>query len=62
MAELKSTLPDTRAKKAIIARSRLLTDFVWTPLRDVPTYDENSIIKKEKALYGFLLFYVSLLF
>ena len=41
MAELKSTLPDTRAKKAIIARSRQLTDFKWTPIRDVPTYLRN---------------------
>ena len=41
MAELKSALPDTRAKKAIIARSRQLTDFKWTPIRDVPTYLRN---------------------
>ena len=32
------TIPDTPAKAAVIARSRQLTDFKWTPLRDVPTY------------------------
>jgi len=35
---LYSTLPDTKAKAAVIARSRQLTDFKWTPIRDVPTY------------------------
>ena len=33
-----STLPGTSAEKAVLARSRQLTDFVWTPIRDVPTY------------------------
>lgn len=41
MNELKSTLPDTPAKAATIARSRQLTDFKWTPIRDVPTYLRN---------------------
>ena len=35
------TLPDTSAKAAVIARSKQLTDFKWTPLRDVPTYLRN---------------------
>lgn len=35
------TLPDTPAKAAVIARSKQLTDFKWTPLRDVPTYLRN---------------------
>ena len=26
------------AEAAVIARARQLTDFRWTPLRDVPTY------------------------
>ena len=33
-----STKPKTAAEAAIIARSRQLTDFKWTPVRDVPTY------------------------
>ena len=33
-----STLPGTPAEAAVIARARQLTDFVWTPVRDVPTY------------------------
>lgn len=33
-----STLPDTPQKAAIIARARQLTDFKWTPVRDVPTF------------------------
>ena len=35
---LHSTLPQTEAQAAVIARVRQLTDFCWTPLRDVPTY------------------------
>jgi len=37
MADLISTKPDTRAKAAVLARARRLTDFRWTPLCDVPT-------------------------
>ena len=36
-----STLPDTPAKAAVIARSKQLTDFKWTPLKEVPTYLRN---------------------
>ncbi|MBO7275014.1 MAG: hypothetical protein J6V15_01425 [Clostridia bacterium] len=35
---LHSTLPQTPAQAAVIARSRQLTDFCWTPVRDVPSY------------------------
>ena len=33
-----STKPRNEREAAIIARSRQLTDFKWTPVRDVPTY------------------------
>lgn len=39
---LKSTKPDTRAKALILERARHLTDFKWTPLRDVPTYTSKE--------------------
>ena len=32
------TRPQTVAEAAVIARAKQLTDFVWTPLRDVPTF------------------------
>jgi len=38
MSKLTSTLPDTKAKAAVIARSKQFTDFKWTPIKDVPTY------------------------
>ncbi len=56
MNELNSTLPDTRAKKAIIARSRQLTDFKWTPIRDVPTYLRtvgNTVLPAGVEVTGF---------
>ena len=33
-----STKPDSRGKEAVLFRSRLLTEFKWTPLADIPTY------------------------
>ena len=33
-----STLPQTDWEKAVIARARQLTDFKWTPVRDIPSY------------------------
>lgn len=33
-----STLPQTDWEKAVIRRARQLTDFKWTPVRDVPSY------------------------
>ena len=33
-----STLPQTDWEKAAIARARQLTDFKWTPVRDIPSY------------------------
>ena len=33
-----NTPPSNAAEAAVIARSRQLTDFKWTPVRDVPTY------------------------
>ncbi len=53
---LKHTLPDTPQKAAVIARSRQLTDFKWTPICDVPTYtrqDGNTVLKAGVELTGF---------
>lgn len=50
------TLPDTSAKAAVIARSKQLTDFKWTPLRDVPTYINkvgNTVLPANVELSGF---------
>ena len=33
-----STKPKNEAEAAVIARAKQLTDFKWTPVRDVPTY------------------------
>lgn len=33
-----STKPKNAAEAAVIARSRQLTDFKWTPVRDIPTF------------------------
>ena len=37
-----STRPDTRGKRAVLARLRQLTEFRWTPLLDVPTYANKT--------------------
>lgn len=37
-----STLPGTSAEAAVLARAKQLTDFVWTPIRDVPTYTKTE--------------------
>ena len=51
---LKHTEPDTPQKAAIIARSRQLTDFKWTPIRDVPTYIVRRV-NGEKVRYRTVL-------
>ena len=54
--EYKHTLPQTPQEKAVIARSRQLTDFRWTPLRDVPTYlskTGNTVLPAGEELTGF---------
>ena len=51
-----STLPDTKAKAAVIARSRQLTEFKWTPVRDVPTYLRtvgNTVLPAGVEVKGF---------
>lgn len=50
------TLPDTPAKAAVIARSKQLTDFKWTPVRDVPTYlrgTGNTVLPAGVPVTGF---------
>lgn len=54
--KLKHTLPDTPQKEAVIARSRQLTDFKWTPVCDVPTYLTkvgNTVLPKGEEVTGF---------
>lgn len=53
---LHSTLPKTQAEAAILARSRLITDFRWTPVRDVPTYTRsqgNTVLPAGREVVGF---------
>ena len=50
------TSPDTPAKAAVIARARQLTDFKWTPIRDVPTYTKtigNTVLPAGQEVVGF---------
>ena len=50
-----STLPDTRGKAAVIKRSRLLTEFEWTPAENMPTYLRDvgqTVLPKGKAVRG----------
>jgi hypothetical protein len=47
----------TPAQKAVIRRARQLTDFCWTPIRDIPTYtkkDGNTVLPAGKPIRGFL--------
>ena len=37
-----STKPDSAGKEAAIFRSRQLTEFRWTPVRDIPTYTKKT--------------------
>ena len=38
-----STLPKTDAERAALARSRQLTEFKWSPVRDLPTYYKKEV-------------------
>ena len=37
-----STKPDTKGKEAALYRSRQLTEFVWTPVGEIPTYTKTE--------------------
>ena len=53
---LTSTKPQTAAEEAVIRRCRELTDFRWTPVRDVPTYsvkDGNCVLPMGVEVVGF---------
>jgi len=39
---LSSTKPDSKGKAAVLARSTQLTDFKWTPVRDITTYTAKN--------------------
>ena len=50
------TNPTTRGEKIAIAKARQLTDFKWTPLKDIPTYtikDGHMVIPAGKEVTGF---------
>ena len=53
--ELFSTLPQTEAEAAVLRRSKQLTDFRWTPIRDVPTYfrGEKTFLPAGVEVLGF---------
>ena len=51
-----STQPKNEREAAVIARARQLTDFVWTPIRDVPTYLNevgNTVLLAGEQVTGF---------
>ena len=50
-----STLPKNQGERAALARSLQLTEFVWTPVRDVPTYvkEKNCILPAGVPVRGF---------
>ena len=37
-----SAKPNSKGKAAVLARSRQLTEFRWTPLRDIPVYTKAT--------------------
>ena len=37
-----STKPDSKGKEAVLFRGRQLTEFRWTPLRDIPVYTKAT--------------------
>lgn len=50
-----STLPQNEGERAALARSLQLTELVWTPVRDVPTYfqKKNCVLPAGVPLKGF---------
>jgi hypothetical protein len=48
--------PTTPAQEAALARARQLTDFKWTPIRDVPTFNRSegqTVLKAGEEVTGF---------
>ena len=48
--------PTTPAQEAALARAKQLTDFRWTPIRDVPTFHRNegqTVLKAGEEVTGF---------
>lgn len=53
---MKHTLPSNEYEQAVILRARQLSDFKWTPLRDVPTFKKdigNTVLKAGQEVTGF---------
>lgn len=53
---LRELTPDTLQKKAVILRARQLTDFKWSPVRDIPTYSRkegHTVLCAGAELVGF---------
>ena len=52
-----SSKPDSRGKAAVLARAAQLTDFRWTPLRDIPTYTKaagKTVLPAGKEVLGMI--------
>lgn len=48
--------PTSLAQKAALSRARQLTDFKWTPIRDVPTFhrvEGQTVLKMGEEVTGF---------
>ena len=53
---LRMVIPDTLQKEAVILRARQLTDFKWSPVRDIPTYSRkegHTVLCAGSELVGF---------
>ncbi|MBE7042713.1 MAG: hypothetical protein E7399_04365 [Ruminococcaceae bacterium] len=51
------TKPDSKGKENVLARARQLTEFVWTPMGDIPAYSKEKgkyFLKKGVPLRGML--------
>ncbi len=47
----------TRGRKAVLARARLLTEFEWTPVRDIPTFTKatgKTVLPAGKTVKGMI--------
>ena len=53
---LRQIAPDTLQQEAVISRARQLTDFKWSPIRDIPTYSRregHTVLYAGAELVGF---------
>ena len=53
---MKHTLPSNKYEEAVILRVKQLTDFKWTPIKDIPTFKKdigNTVLKSGEQVTGF---------